>query len=27
VLARLPRGPELSKDAASVARDSIAGPS
>lgn len=27
VLARLPRGPELSKDAASIARDSIAGPS
>jgi len=27
VLARLPRGPELSRDAASVARDSIAGPS
>jgi type VII secretion protein EccB len=27
VLARLPRGPELSKDAASVARDSIARPS
>ncbi len=27
VLARLPRGPELSKDAASVARDGIAGPS
>jgi hypothetical protein len=27
VLARLPRGPELSKDAASVARDSIGGPS
>jgi hypothetical protein len=27
VLARLPRGPELSKEAASVARDSIAGPS
>ena len=27
VLARLPRGPELSKDAASVVRDSIAGPS
>jgi type VII secretion protein EccB len=27
VLARLPRGPELSKDAASVTRDSIAGPS
>jgi ESX secretion system ATPase EccB len=27
VLARLPRGPELSKDAASVARDSVAGPS
>ena len=25
VLARLPRGPELSKDAASIARDSIAG--
>jgi type VII secretion protein EccB len=27
VLARLPRGPELSKDAASIARDSLAGPS
>ena len=27
VLARLPRGPELSKDAASIARDSVAGPS
>ncbi|MDT5329868.1 MAG: hypothetical protein QOF31_1165, partial [Mycobacterium sp.] len=27
VLARLPRGPELSRDAASVARDSVAGPS
>jgi hypothetical protein len=27
VLSWLPRGPELSKDAASVARDSIAGPS
>src|SRR5262249_43390185 len=27
VLARLPRGPELSKDAASIVRDSIAGPS
>jgi type VII secretion protein EccB len=27
VLARLPRGPELSKDAASIARDGIAGPS
>jgi type VII secretion protein EccB len=27
MLARLPRGPELSKDAASVARDSLAGPS
>jgi type VII secretion protein EccB len=27
VLARLPRGPELSKEAASVTRDSIAGPS
>ena len=27
VLAWLPRGPELSKDAASIARDSIAGPS
>lgn len=27
VLARLPRGPELSKAAASIARDSIAGPS
>jgi type VII secretion protein EccB len=27
VLARLPRGPELSKETASVARDSIAGPS
>src|SRR4051812_32594941 len=27
VLARLPRGPELSKDAASIARDSFAGPS
>jgi type VII secretion protein EccB len=27
VLARLPRGPELSKDAASIARDSIPGPS
>jgi ESX secretion system ATPase EccB len=27
VLARLPRGPELSKDAASIARDSSAGPS
>jgi type VII secretion protein EccB len=27
VLARLPRGPELSKDAASVVRDSVAGPS
>ncbi len=27
VLARLPRGPELSKDAASIARDSVPGPS
>lgn len=27
VLARLPRGPELSKDAASIAHDSLAGPS
>ena len=27
VLSRLPRGPELSKDAASIVRDSIAGPS
>jgi type VII secretion protein EccB len=27
VLARLPRGPELTRDAASVARDSVAGPS
>jgi len=27
VLARLPRGPELSEDAASIARDSVAGPS
>lgn len=27
VLARLPRGPELSKDAASIVRDSLAGPS
>jgi type VII secretion protein EccB len=27
ILARLPRGPELSKDAASIARDSFAGPS
>jgi type VII secretion protein EccB len=27
ILARLPRGPELSKDAASIARDSVAGPS
>jgi type VII secretion protein EccB len=27
VLARLPRGPELSKEAASIARDSVAGPS
>jgi type VII secretion protein EccB len=27
VLVRLPRGPELSKDAASIARDSVAGPS
>jgi type VII secretion protein EccB len=27
VLARLPRGPELSKDAASIARDTVAGPS
>lgn len=27
VLARLPHGPELSKDAASIARDSLAGPS
>jgi type VII secretion protein EccB len=27
VLARLPRGPELSKDAASIVRDSVAGPS
>ncbi len=26
ILARLPRGPELSKEAASVARDSVAGP-
>jgi len=27
VLARLPRGPELSKEAASIARDTVAGPS
>jgi type VII secretion protein EccB len=27
VLARLPRGPELSKDTASIARDSVSGPS
>ena len=27
ILARLPRGPELSKDAASIVRDSVSGPS
>ena len=27
VLVRLPRGPELSKEAASLVRDSVAGPS